>query len=67
MKHFFYAVYVLFYTGAVFLGGMFIGQFLERTRKARQKKSAAHPEASRGLKQGAAFGDRKIAVMRKRE
>ena len=67
MKHFFYAVYVLFYTGAVFLGGMFIGQFLERTRKARQKKSRGIPKTSLDLKQGAAFGDRKVAVMRKRE
>jgi uncharacterized membrane protein len=62
MKHFFYAVYVLFYTGAVFLGGMFVGQFLERARRAaRRKQMVSQPGASGGLR------DRKVAVMRKRE
>lgn len=61
MKHFFYAVYVLFYTGAVFLGGMFIGQFLERARKAARRKQMASQSGTAGLR------DRKVAVMRKRE
>lgn len=39
MKHFFYAVYVLFYTGAVFMAGVFIGQMLYRSRISRQKRS----------------------------
>ena len=39
MKHFFYAVYVLFYSGAVFMAGMFIGQIIERGRLARKKAS----------------------------
>ena len=67
MKHFFYTIYVLFYTGAVFLGGMFIVQFLERSRTARRRKKAASSGASMPLKSGASFGDRKVAVMRKRE
>jgi hypothetical protein len=67
MKHFFYAVYVLFYTGAVFLGGMFVGQFLERARKAANRRKAA--EAA-GMAPGASavgMRDRKVTVMRKRE
>ena len=39
MKHFFYAVYILFYTGAVFMAGIFIGQMLYRSRFSRQKRS----------------------------
>jgi hypothetical protein len=39
MKHFFYAVYVLFYTGAVFMAGVFIGQMLYRSRVTRQRRS----------------------------
>ena len=39
MKHFFYAVYVLFYTGAVFMAGIFIGQMLYRSRVSREKRS----------------------------
>lgn len=61
MKHFFYAVYVLFYTGAVFLGGMFVGQFLERARKAARRRQMASQSGPIGLR------DRKVAVMRKRE
>jgi len=41
MKHFFYTVYVLFYSGAVFMAGMFIGQMLERGRIARKKASSS--------------------------
>jgi hypothetical protein len=67
MKHFFYAVYVLFYTGAVFLGGMFVGQFLERARKAAIRRREA---AAGGVSAGASavgMRDRKVTVMRKRE
>jgi NADH:ubiquinone oxidoreductase subunit 6 (subunit J) len=39
MKHFFYAVYVLFYTGAVFMAGIFIGQMLYRSQVSRRKRS----------------------------
>ena len=39
VKHFFYAVYVLFYTGAVFMAGIFIGQMLYRSRASRRKQT----------------------------
>lgn len=52
MKHFFYAVYVLFYTGAVFMAGIFIGQMLYRARITRRKKTEektwAAPRATNG-------------------
>ena len=38
MKHFFYAVYILFYTGAVFMAGIFIGQMLYRSRTSRVRQ-----------------------------
>lgn len=65
MKHFFYAVYVLFYTGAVFLGGMFVGQFLERARRAARRKQMASQSGAHGSVGG--LRDPKVAVMRKRE
>jgi len=40
MKHVFYVIYVLFYTGAVFITGLFIGQLLERSWEAR--RGSAH-------------------------
>ncbi len=49
VKHFFYAVYVLFYTGAVFMAGIFIGQMLYRSRTSRKTPSselAAWPTGS---------------------
>lgn len=39
MKHFFYAVYVLFYSGAVFMAGIFIGQMVYRARISRRQKA----------------------------
>ena len=39
MKHVFYVIYVLFYTGAVFVTGLFIGQMLERSWEARRSSS----------------------------
>ena len=67
MKHFFYAVYVLFYTGALFLAGMFVGQFLERTRMTRRKKSESAPGADIGHNTAIGTRDRKVTMMRKRE
>ncbi len=67
MRHFFYAVYILVYTGAVFMAGIFLGQILERTRFLRDRgilgvgregKDGAH--RSRDPKA-------KIAVLGKRE
>lgn len=52
MKHFFYAVYVLFYSGAVFMAGIFIGQMIYRARITRRKKAEkaawTAPRASNG-------------------
>jgi hypothetical protein len=39
MKHVLYAIYVLSFSGAVFMTGVFIGQFLERFWSVREEKS----------------------------
>lgn len=39
MKHIFYVIYVLSFSGAVFITGMFVGQFLERLWSAREEKA----------------------------
>ncbi|MEW6324551.1 MAG: hypothetical protein AB1515_04115 [Nitrospirota bacterium] len=44
MKHLFYIAYVLTYSGAVFVGGMFVGQLLAR-HWARQSEEAARETA----------------------
>ncbi len=49
MKHLFYVLYVFIYTGAVFVCGMFVGQFIERSwarreQEARAKAVAKHPD-----------------------
>jgi hypothetical protein len=63
MKHFFYAVYVLFYSGAVFMAGMFIGQILERGRLARKKASlSAVSESLRDSKAVVNISQRKAPV-----
>jgi NADH:ubiquinone oxidoreductase subunit 6 (subunit J) len=41
MKHVFYVIYVLFYTGAVFVTGLFVGQLLERSWAARRGSAQA--------------------------
>ena len=41
MKHVFYVIYVLFYTGAVFVTGLFVGQLLERAWAARRGEGHA--------------------------
>ena len=68
MRHFFYAVYVLFYTGAVFMAGMFVGQMIEKARVAREKASlSAAPESSRGSKAVVSISHRKVSVTGKAE
>ena len=49
MKHVFYVVYILFYTGAVFVAGMFVGQMLERAWAVREKTTRSTSSASGGL------------------
>lgn len=39
MKHLFYLIYVLGYSGAVFMTGMFVGQILERRWAVVDEKS----------------------------
>ncbi len=41
MKHLFYAFYVSFYAGAMFVAGLFFGQFMERRWAAREAAEAA--------------------------
>lgn len=67
MKHFFYAVYILFYTGAVFMSGIFIGQMLYRSRVSRQKQSemTAWPTGT-GSNGAIKMGEPKIAATGKR-
>jgi hypothetical protein len=45
MKHVFYVIYVLFYTGAVFVTGLFVGQLLERSWAARRGSAQAPSHA----------------------
>jgi len=54
MKHVFYAIYVLSFSGAVFMTGVFIGQFLERFWSVREEK-AREREKNREI-QGAPAG-----------
>lgn len=68
MKHFFYAVYVLFYTGAVFMAGMFVGQMIEKARIAREKASlSAVSESPRGSKTVVNINHRKVSATGKGE
>lgn len=41
MKHLFYAFYVSFYAAAMFVAGLFFGQFMERRWAARERAEAA--------------------------
>jgi len=41
VKHLFYAFYVSFYAGAMFVAGLFFGQFMERRWAARETADAA--------------------------
>jgi hypothetical protein len=67
MKHFFYAVYVLFYTGAVFMAGVFIGQMLYRSRVSRQRRSEKRAWSSDSESNGkVGVGEPKVAVTGRR-
>jgi len=49
MKHIFYLVYVLSFSGAVFVSGMFMGQLMERIwsrREAKMKEKISGVEAN---------------------
>jgi hypothetical protein len=45
VKHLFYAFYVSFYAGAMFVAGLFAGQFMERRWAVKEREQAA--EAAR--------------------
>jgi len=66
MKHVFYVIYVLFYTGAVFITGLFVGQMLERSWEARRsaRQGSSHDERTE-LQPGAVAGRRENAAISK--
>jgi hypothetical protein len=71
MKHIFYVVYILFYTGAVFVAGMFVGQMLERAwaareRAARSASGGLLSEASAQSQAGISMTEHKVSVSSKR-
>jgi hypothetical protein len=68
MRHFFYAIYVFFYTGAVFMAGMFVGQMMEKARVSRMKTSlSAASESMRGPKTVVSISHRKVSITGKGE
>lgn len=44
MKHVFYAFYVSFYAGAMFLAGLLFGQFMERRWAIKEREEAAEAQ-----------------------
>lgn len=44
MKHLFYAFYVSFYAGAMFVAGLFFGQFMERRWALKEREEATKAE-----------------------
>jgi hypothetical protein len=44
VKHVFYAFYVSFYAGAMFLAGLLFGQFMERRWALKEREEAAEAE-----------------------
>jgi hypothetical protein len=67
MKHVFYVIYVLFYTGAVFVTGLFVGQLLERSWEARRNASRNMSGEERdGVARGTAIGQRESPAVGKR-
>jgi hypothetical protein len=44
VKHLFYAFYVSFYAGAMFVAGVFAGQFMERRWAVKEREQAAEAD-----------------------
>jgi NADH:ubiquinone oxidoreductase subunit 6 (subunit J) len=67
MKHLFYVLYVLIYTGAVFVCGMFVGQFFERSwaRKEQDAKAKALSENAEPI--GVQMPETHVAMTGKRK
>jgi hypothetical protein len=67
MKHVFYVIYVLFYTGAVFVTGLFIGQMLERSWEARRSSSLKMSHSDREeIARGTVVSQRERSAVGKR-
>ncbi|MFZ5861997.1 MAG: hypothetical protein ACOYXR_04005 [Nitrospirota bacterium] len=45
MKHLFYAFYVSFYAGAMFVAGLFVGQFMERRWAVKEREQTDQTES----------------------
>jgi hypothetical protein len=56
VKHLFYAFYVSFYAGAMFVAGLFAGQFMERRWAVKEREQAA--QADRGATEDALILDK---------
>jgi len=67
MKHLFYVLYVLIYTGAVFVCGMFVGQLFERSWAKREQEARAKAVAKPPDEIGAGVPDANAAMTSKRE
>jgi hypothetical protein len=44
VKHLFYAFYVSFYAGAMFVAGLFAGQFMERRWAVKEREQGAEAD-----------------------
>lgn len=64
MKHLFYVIYIAFYTGAVFMAGMFLGQMLERAWAVREKAARSRADETMRVEAGAGISvhEHKTAV-----
>ena len=67
MKHLFYVLYVLIYTGAVFVCGMFVGQFIERSWARREQEVRAKAVSKHSDEIGVGVPDASAAMTGKRE
>jgi NADH:ubiquinone oxidoreductase subunit 6 (subunit J) len=62
VKHVFYVIYVLFYTGAVFVTGLFVGQMLERSWTARRRHAEGAESSTQGIARGTLDGRKEAAA-----
>jgi hypothetical protein len=61
MKHLFYIFYVLTYSGAVFAGGLFVGQLLARSWWRRDERARLEATAPRMEPSGVGLRDAEAA------
>ncbi|HEX9756325.1 MAG TPA: hypothetical protein VGB26_00835 [Nitrospiria bacterium] len=67
MKHLFYVLYVLIYTGAVFVCGMFVGQFFERSWARREQEARVKSLNEHEETMGVQIPETNVAMTRERE